>query len=119
MVPNGVSFVSLQTLSGRADELIRKQKDKLAHNASTYPPGLKEQYKVQLKLLEDPNVPDVEFMFFPFMIHFFPNPEPQKPYINMVPMLCRPFSRGTIVRAVSSGKHLCRELNHVLAYHLC
>ena len=98
MVVNSVSFLPIQVGSDRADELVGKQKEKLARAANTLPPGLKAQYELQIQMLEDPNVPDYEILFFPFMMHIFPNPEPDKPYLNMLPTLGRPFSRGTIVR---------------------
>lgn len=56
----------LHKISDRADEIIRGLEAKLAREAASYPPGLKEQYEHQLKLLKDPNVPDVEIMVTPF-----------------------------------------------------
>ncbi|EKM52404.1 uncharacterized protein PHACADRAFT_260760 [Phanerochaete carnosa HHB-10118-sp] len=96
MTLNGASFIPIQNISDRTDVLVRRQKEKLAQNASTYPPGLKEQHEILLQLLEDPNVPDFEILFLPFMGSFFPNPEPEKPYLNMPAILPRPHSRGTI-----------------------
>lgn len=54
--------------SDRADALIKAQERKLAENALKLPPGLKEQYEVQLELLRKPNVPDIEILVFPFSI---------------------------------------------------
>lgn len=104
MVVNSLSFVPIQAASDRADALVRKQEEKHARNSGTYPPGLKEQHDVQLQLLADPSVPDFEVLFFPFMFNFFPNPEPNKPYLNLLPILARPFSRGTIHIASADPK---------------
>ncbi|GJE92683.1 GMC oxidoreductase [Phanerochaete sordida] len=104
MVISCVSFVPIQQASDRADALVRRQKEKLARDADSLPLGLREQHEVQLQLLENPHVPDFEILFFPFMIHIFPNPEPSKPYLNMFPTLARPFSRGTI-HITSSNPH--------------
>ncbi|EIW53745.1 GMC oxidoreductase [Trametes versicolor FP-101664 SS1] len=89
----GLNFVSLQSISSRADEIIRELEAKFALEAASYPPGLKEQYEQQLKHLKDPNVPDVEIMVTPFSF----NPTPAtKPIIAILPTLIHPFSRGTI-----------------------
>lgn len=52
-----------------------------------YPPGLKESHELQIKLLEDPRVPNVEILLFPFVFSVFPTPEPDKPYITILPTL--------------------------------
>ncbi|GJE88963.1 GMC oxidoreductase [Phanerochaete sordida] len=96
MVVNSLSFVPIQDASDRAELLVRRQQEKLARDAGAYPPGLKAQHELQLQMLADPRVPDFETQFFPFMFNFFPNPEPEKPYLNMFPILGRPFSRGTV-----------------------
>ena len=97
MVPNGVSFIPIQSASERAAELVRKQKDKLVKMGDAYPPGLKESHELQIKLLEDPRVPDFEILFFPSVVDSFPTPEPERPYITILPTLARPFSRGSVV----------------------
>ncbi|OJT05448.1 Glucose oxidase, partial [Trametes pubescens] len=89
----GLNFVSLQSISRRADEIISELEAKLAREAVSYPPGLREQYEQQLKHLKDPNVPDVEIMVTPFS--FSPTPA-TKPIIAILPTLIHPFSRGTI-----------------------
>jgi hypothetical protein len=47
-------------ISSRADEIHRAAKKKIEEDVSKYPPGLMEQYKVQLERL-DGGAPGVEF----------------------------------------------------------
>ncbi|EKM56079.1 uncharacterized protein PHACADRAFT_162124 [Phanerochaete carnosa HHB-10118-sp] len=96
MVVNSATFVPIQSASDRTDILVPGEKEKFAQNACTCPPGRKEQLEIQLQQLEDLHVSDFEMIFFPFMIHFFANPEPEKPYLNILSVLSRPFSRGSI-----------------------
>ncbi|EKM52833.1 uncharacterized protein PHACADRAFT_186890 [Phanerochaete carnosa HHB-10118-sp] len=90
---NGVSFVPIQTASERAEQLVQKQRAKVAKG--DHPPGLKISYEKQLELLANPKVPDFEILFFPFTFPT-PPPEPSKPYITIFLTLGRPFTRGTI-----------------------
>lgn len=94
---NSLSYIPLQTASDRADALIAKLKAKLEKNRDKYPPGLFDQYEVQLQLLQDKDTPDFEIVMLPFAFPA-PFPEPDKPHCNIFPQLMRPFSRGTIVR---------------------
>lgn len=96
---SSISMVPLQTFADKAAEIVQRAKDAIAHDADRLPPGLKEQYDLQLKLLEDPAIPDFEILHMPFMFPT-PLPEPDKPYITLICILSRPFSRGTIVRTV-------------------
>ncbi|KAI0737717.1 GMC oxidoreductase [Daedaleopsis nitida] len=90
----GISFVPLQTISqSRADDIVAKIEAKIAREAASYPPGLKEQYDYQLKVLKDPKVPDVEIMLTPFS---FAPTTATKPIVSLLPAGVHPFSRGTI-----------------------
>ena len=103
---NTLSFIPIQAASKRADEIVAKQRAKLEANKDKYPPGLKEQYEIQLKNLADKNEIEFEAYLFPFA---FPEsfPEPTKPYVNILPQLVHPWSRGTIVCiSIPSSMHL-------------
>lgn len=111
---SGATFLPIQQFSDRAEELIKAQEARIAAKAATLPPGLKEQYEVQLEMLKKPNVPDIEILVFPFSIP--PNgqcprdsgsfctaetsgyADSGKPYTGVLPSIGHPFSRGTIVR---------------------
>lgn len=94
---NCLAMIPLQKCTPKATELIQQAKEKYAKEAHKLPPGLKEQYDLQIQMLEDPEIPDFEILYFPFMFPA-PCPEPDKPHVGIFPMLSRPFSRGTIVR---------------------
>ena len=98
MLINGISHIPLQSFSDRADQLVQDHKKKLARERQRYPPGLEEQHELQLQLMEDPKVPDLELMLFPFVMDFFPVPDMTKPYLTIIPIVGHPFTRGTIVR---------------------
>ena len=93
MTVNGLSFIPIQIASNRAEQLVQKQRDKLAKG--NYPPGLRASYEQQLELLVNPKVPDFEILFFPFTFPV-PPPEPDKPHISIFPTLGGPFTRGTV-----------------------
>jgi hypothetical protein len=62
----------LGALSPRAKEIHDAMADKIEKNANSYPPGLLEQYKIQLRRIEQ-EVPGCEMISFP-AFHSFPNP---------------------------------------------
>ena len=111
---NALSFVPLQTVSPKASALIAKHRAQFEKNKDRYPQGLREQYEIQLKVLEDEDSPDVELLMFPFA---FPDsfPEPMKPYCSLLSTLIHPFSRGTIVSTSSMrcGVSLLTVLQHI------
>jgi hypothetical protein len=57
----GFAFASLGMVSARADEIHRTAKKKIEANASKYPPGLLEQYEIQLERLNE-GAPGIEFI---------------------------------------------------------
>lgn len=93
---HGLAFVPIQTASDKAAAIVEAQKAKFAQDKDKYPPGLKEQHEFLLKMLEDKDTHDFEILLYPFGFPA-PFPEPEKPYCNIVYMISRPFSRGTIV----------------------
>ncbi|KAI0358345.1 GMC oxidoreductase [Trametes cingulata] len=90
---SGATFVPIQKFSDRADEIIQAQERRIAAKAAKLPPGLKEQYEIQLEMLKNPNVPDIEILIFPFSI---PPNDSGKPFVGVLPSIGHPFSRGTI-----------------------
>ncbi|KAI0788170.1 GMC oxidoreductase [Fomes fomentarius] len=98
----GCTFLPLQTFSERANELIQALENRLAGASANAPPGLREQYKLQLEMLKDKTLPDIEIVVFPF------NLQPtggDVPYLGIFPSIGHPFSRGTI-HASSSDPHV-------------
>ncbi|OBZ73893.1 Versicolorin B synthase [Grifola frondosa] len=81
--------------------LALAQTEKFAREAETYPPGLKEQYAVQLEMLKKENVPDIEVVVFPFSL----KPDDSgRPFVGLLPSIGHPFSRGTIHVASADPK---------------
>ncbi|PCH34771.1 GMC oxidoreductase [Wolfiporia cocos MD-104 SS10] len=93
LVWSGTTMMSLHTVTDKADAFIEKQRRKIERESNTYPPGLMEQYEMQLKLYEDRKVPNVEIMLFPFSLA----PDTSgKPHIMLLPAVNHPFSRGAV-----------------------
>ncbi|KAL0952821.1 hypothetical protein HGRIS_007046 [Hohenbuehelia grisea] len=78
-------------LVNRLVENIEKRK-----NAGNIPPGLAEQWDMQLAALQDDTLPDAEVALYPGFFGFSSTPESEKRYISLMYFLNRPFSRGTI-----------------------
>ncbi|OBZ73636.1 Versicolorin B synthase [Grifola frondosa] len=101
LVMTGLTFLPIQSFSERAAALIQAQTEKFAREAETYPPGLKEQYAVQLEMLKKENVPDIEVVVFPFSL----KPDDSgRPFVGLLPSIGHPFSRGTIHVASADPK---------------
>ncbi|OCH89327.1 FAD/NAD(P)-binding domain-containing protein [Obba rivulosa] len=94
LATTGLSFLPFHTFSERATFLTKEQKRKVAENVNTYPPGLREQYDEQIRLMENPNVPNLEIILYPFIVPGHNIVE--KPRVWLLPVLSHPFSRGTI-----------------------
>ncbi|TFK47587.1 alcohol oxidase [Heliocybe sulcata] len=91
----GFSFVPLTMLSKRADAIYKAAKEKIEKNASKYPPGLLEQYRIQLERL-DRGAPGCEFISFPGFLSRPNPPQPGKRYLTILVLQNHFFSRGTI-----------------------
>ncbi|TFK48618.1 alcohol oxidase [Heliocybe sulcata] len=91
----GFTFVPLQMLSKRADEIHEAAKEKIENNASKYSPQLREQYKIQLERLEK-GAPGCEFISFPGFLSRPNPPKPGKRYLTILALMNHFFSRGTI-----------------------
>ncbi|PIL32222.1 hypothetical protein GSI_05467 [Ganoderma sinense ZZ0214-1] len=89
----GVTFLPLQLISDRVEELIESFEKRIQQKLVDLRPGLKDQYEQQLKMLRDKDVPDIEIVVFPVNVH----PQgPPKPHVGLLPSIGRPFSRGSI-----------------------
>jgi hypothetical protein len=117
---SGLCYFSLQFANPEAaDEIISRLEGKIGElkKSGKLPPGLAEQYDIQLAILRDPNVPDIEILpttglvfgtsvtsIAPFSSsapHDTPQTgdyDPGKNYTSMAFVLNHPFSRGSIVR---------------------
>ncbi|EKM50075.1 uncharacterized protein PHACADRAFT_213839 [Phanerochaete carnosa HHB-10118-sp] len=102
IVLNALAFAPLQTMTDRAPEMIAKKKAQLAKNWETYPPGLRKQYELMLKLLESVKGADIEYFVSASM--FRQPPEPRKPHMGVTPNLTHPWSRGAIHIASADPK---------------
>ncbi|KZT72989.1 GMC oxidoreductase [Daedalea quercina L-15889] len=60
------------------------------------PPGLAEQWDIQLRVLKDPTLPDVEVIAFPAWLTFVSQPEPGKCYLTTLCVTQHQFSRGSV-----------------------
>ncbi|THH28509.1 hypothetical protein EUX98_g5668 [Antrodiella citrinella] len=69
-----------------------------AKSSGKLPPGLAEQYDIQLKALKDDGVPDMEFVSWPGFAKVVSNsiPDPKADHVTIMCFLQHPFSRGTI-----------------------
>ncbi|KAH9934261.1 uncharacterized protein B0H18DRAFT_1114998 [Fomitopsis serialis] len=61
------------------------------------PSGAREQYKIQLRILQDAHAPDLEVIDMNcYLSHGVTAPEDGKPYLTVLAVLQNPFSRGSI-----------------------
>lgn len=94
-----MAFAPLRTLlpEPRAWSLIAEQRRKIEEKAGSLPPGLKEQYNIQLEVLESGVGADIEIAHVPGYIFPIGTSEPGKSYMAMVAAMNHNFSRGTAV----------------------
>jgi hypothetical protein len=74
----------LEALSPRGKEIHDAVREKIMKNADSYPPGLLEQYKIQLRRIEE-QAPASELISIPGFMSY---PNPPKP-VRVVPRWCR------------------------------
>ncbi|KAJ7431056.1 GMC oxidoreductase [Mycena galericulata] len=91
------AYFPLSTATMDAPALI----DRAASNTKAcgpLPPGLQDQFNLQLECLHDDSAPDLEVIAFPafFSKCVLSTPELGKSYITLIAVLNHPFSRGTI-----------------------
>ena len=95
MVINCFSFAPLQYISDKTADIIAKKKAQLLNTGGRLPPGLRRQYEIQLKHLEDRHTADVELMTSANSPQ--PLPLPERAYVGIYSSLGHPWSRGTVV----------------------
>ena len=64
-----LSFSPLSRITDKADAINHAVKTKIEQNMDTYPPGLQEQYKVQLQRIER-GAPQMETIVTPGLLSF-------------------------------------------------
>ncbi|VDC02256.1 unnamed protein product [Peniophora sp. CBMAI 1063] len=89
----GFSFGPLQLHSKRADEIHAAAIKKIEANKDKYPPGLWEQYQIQIQRLKD-GAPGCEIVDVPGFLSFPNPPKPNKKYFSLLPAMNHQFSRG-------------------------
>ncbi|TCD63782.1 hypothetical protein EIP91_004965 [Steccherinum ochraceum] len=67
-----------------------------AKKSGKLPPGLSEQYDIQLRHLLDDSIPDIEIVGFPGFFQFLNPPEPKANHLTLLSILQHPWSRGSI-----------------------
>jgi hypothetical protein len=72
-------------------------REKIHKNADTYPPGLLEQYEIQLRRIEE-QAPGCELISIPCFMSFPHPPKENRKYVSIFFGLSHNFSRGSIVR---------------------
>ncbi|KAL6309726.1 alcohol oxidase [Sparassis latifolia] len=92
----GFAFVTPQMISCKVDTIKQAAKINIMKNADTYPPGLMEQYKIQLEQLEKGIVPSCELISYPGMLSGSNLPAEGKRYVSILAAMNHCFSRGTI-----------------------
>ncbi|KAH7924718.1 alcohol oxidase [Leucogyrophana mollusca] len=94
------AFVPLETISDRAEDIIKAARERVEKCRPSYPPGLSDLYDMQLERLKN-KAASCEIILFPGFLTFPHPPEPGKKYFTVLFALNHTFSRGTI-HAVST-----------------
>ncbi|KZP01246.1 GMC oxidoreductase [Calocera viscosa TUFC12733] len=94
----GFTFTPMQQVSPKASELISAQCETLeaAYVNGKISPALWEQYKIQMRVLQNASSVDMEWTTLPQFRTFRTQPEEEKQYMTVLVALNHPFSRGTI-----------------------
>jgi choline dehydrogenase-like flavoprotein len=82
--------------NGEEKKLIEDKVAELEKNKDKFPPGLWEQYKIQIENLRDEAVPDLELAVFPGFYTTAVAPEENAKYVSALGVLNHPFSRGDV-----------------------
>lgn len=101
----GFVFAPLQLYSKRADEIHKAAIEKIEANKDKYPPGLYEQYQIQIERLKE-GAPGCEVVNVPGFLSFPNPPKPGKKYFSLLPAMNHQFSRGWTVSATPSRRKL-------------
>ncbi|KAH9934323.1 GMC oxidoreductase [Fomitopsis serialis] len=93
------SYLPIQTINPAASQDIVAGAEQLIAEqikSGKLPPGLAEQYKIQLRVLKDPTEPDLELIGVNGYMSHRSMPGEGKAHITILAVLQHPFSRGTI-----------------------
>ncbi|KAI0072987.1 alcohol oxidase [Panus rudis PR-1116 ss-1] len=96
----GFTFASLDQVSPKASEVIKKAKEQITKKMESASPSLRDQWKIQLERL-DRGAPGVEYCSVPGLLSWPNPPEPGKRYLSILSCTNHFFSRGT-VHSISS-----------------
>ena len=113
----GFVFAPLQLYSKRANEIHQAAIKKLEANKDKYPPGLWEQYQIQIERLKE-HAPGCEVVNVPGFLSFPNPPKPGKKYFSLLPAMNHQFSRGWTVRTTSSRRVILAHPSSYTAYRL-
>lgn len=107
------TFLPLEQFSDKAAHIAEKHIAKVTQALSSYPPGLRAQYEVQLEHLKNKKVPDGEILTTPLSPTMPGKQQSAGPYMRIgilrlwvdhtklyahfVSVNCHPWSRGSIV----------------------
>ncbi|GBE78968.1 Dehydrogenase citC [Sparassis crispa] len=93
----GLTFVPLNTICADTTTIQKTVSETILAGIAqnVYPPGLRKQYTIQLKHLEQ-QVPSLELILGPGIMIPPANPDPTRKHITLGFGLNSPFSRGTI-----------------------
>ncbi|KAH9840900.1 GMC oxidoreductase [Rhodofomes roseus] len=105
----GFAFNPLKRISSLSDVIYEKAKAKIMANAHRFPPGLMEQYTIQLERIKN-GAPECEVICFPGHFSSPAPPEAGKQYLSIVPAMNHCFSRGTI-HSISSDPRVEPEFD--------
>ncbi|EPS98728.1 hypothetical protein FOMPIDRAFT_1125896 [Fomitopsis schrenkii] len=105
----GFAFTSLQQLTPLADSIYEKTKGKIEANKDKLPPGLLEQYNIQLDRIKR-GAPGCEIICIPAFLSGPNPPKEGKSYLTILAAMNHFFSRGTI-HSTSSDPHKEPELD--------
>lgn len=93
------SYFPLQLGSPNATDAIVNEVTKYINDkkkSEKLPPGLAEQYDIQLRILKDKTLPEMELIAVPTYMTFKSAPESGKAYVTVLAVLQHPFSRGVV-----------------------
>ncbi|KAH9928320.1 GMC oxidoreductase [Fomitopsis serialis] len=96
---NACIYTPIQTTSPNdASSIIERTEAFIEEKkrSGTLPPGLAEQWDIQLRILKDGSLPDIEAIIFPGWLTFISTPEAGKSYATNLCVTQHPFSRGSV-----------------------
>ncbi|KAG7097831.1 hypothetical protein E1B28_005149 [Marasmius oreades] len=92
-----IAWLSFADVTPRSENLIDEESKRIDEDIknNVYPPGLTDQYKIQLERIRN-KAPGCEFTSLAGFLAFNTPPLPNKRYVSLFCFLNHPFTRGTI-----------------------